>query len=271
MTVQLDRGILVAFEGIDGAGKTTQAARLASLLRLKGFEVVTTKEPTNGRYGQVIRQSARAGRLPAEEELALFLEDRREHLEQLVRPALERGAVVIVDRYYFSTVAYQGARGMQPSMLLALNEDFAEQPDLLVILDIDPAVGLQRVHGRGDVADLFENVHDLTRARAIFQALDKPFALHLDATLPVDELGWQVSEALYHGPLLRRMCTTARDEGADYCGHQHGGDCPWVQIGEGLERPATADQVRQLEAIMNDVEVDAMERVERVRALFAQG
>jgi dTMP kinase len=186
------RGRLIAFEGIDGAGKTTQARRLAATLRADGLEVIETKEPTNGPIGQRIRASAQTGRLPIDEELALFVADRREHVATLIRPALARGAWVLVDRYYPSTVAYQGARGKDPAELLALNESFAPRPDLLLIFDIDPRIGLARVRARGDVADLFEQVDQLAAARAVFATLSGDHVRTVDASADVDAVEGQI-------------------------------------------------------------------------------
>src|SRR5437867_1133610 len=93
-------GFLIAIEGIDGAGKTTQTQLLAGLLQDRGYEVVTTKEPTKGKWGTMLREKAKTGRLSPEEELNAFLNDRKEHIETIIRPNLEAGKVVIADRYY---------------------------------------------------------------------------------------------------------------------------------------------------------------------------
>ena len=178
-------GILVAVEGIDGAGKTTQVRRVEALLREAGVPVVVTKEPTSGAWGRRIRESARAGRMPPEEELEAFLRDREEHVRDLLLPALQDGKVVIVDRYYFSTVAYQGARGLDPAELLRRNA-FAPAPDILVVLDVPPEVGLRRVRERGDVADHFEREDELRRVREIFRTLDLPYLHLIDGTQAPD-------------------------------------------------------------------------------------
>jgi dTMP kinase len=197
------RGLLIAFEGIDGGGKTTQATRLRDHLVALGREVVLTKEPTNGPWGQRLRASAKTGRLPPEEELDLFLRDRAEHVTDEIQPALDRGAVVIIDRYYPSTVAYQGIRGWDPAELRARNEAFAPRPDLLVILDIAAERGLGRVASRGDTADAFERVDLLDRSRVIFQSMrDWPGALLIDATQPLEQVERRVHAALQ--PLLER-------------------------------------------------------------------
>ena len=117
-------GFLVVIEGIDGAGKSTQARVLGEQLTARGHRVVLTREPTMGKWGKLLRESAETGRLSIEEEVEMFLKDRREHVEELILPRLREGCVVIVDRYYFSTAAYQGARGVDPQELLRRNEEF---------------------------------------------------------------------------------------------------------------------------------------------------
>ena len=90
------------------------------------------------------------------------------------------GQIVIVDRYYFSTAAYQGARGCDPNELISRNEVFAPEPDLLVVIDIDPEMGLQRIKTRGDRANHFERTDTLRRARQIFLSIQKDYLLKLD-------------------------------------------------------------------------------------------
>ncbi|HRZ34937.1 MAG TPA: dTMP kinase, partial [Candidatus Paceibacterota bacterium] len=107
-------GFLLAIEGIDGAGKSVQAKAVAAVLLARGLDVVLTREPTRGPWGQLLRESAAKGRLSPADELKAFIEDRKQHVAELIRPSLEAGRIVITDRYYFSTVAYQGARGFNP-------------------------------------------------------------------------------------------------------------------------------------------------------------
>jgi dTMP kinase len=182
-------------EGVDGSGKTTQTQLLSEKLTEIGFEVVCTKEPTQGRWGRMLRESAQKGRLSPEEELNAFIEDRKEHVTQLIRPSLAAGKVVIVDRYYFSTAAYQGARGMDPVRLIQQNEAFAPEPNLLLLLDIAPKAGLRRVAGRGDIANLFENEAALVKSRAIFLNIHKPYLVRVDAEKTPDEIR---DEILFH-------------------------------------------------------------------------
>ena len=174
-------GFLVVIEGIDGAGKTTQADRLQERLQARNFRVLRTKEPTTGKWGQLLRDSAVTGRLSIEEEVETFIKDRREHVETKIMPALRQGMIVIIDRYYFSTAAYQGARGLDPQELIRRNEEFAPEPDLLVLLDADVTDGLDRVRTRGDRANLFEQTDTLRRAREIFLSISKPYLVKVDA------------------------------------------------------------------------------------------
>jgi dTMP kinase len=174
-------GFLTAIEGIDGAGKTTQAELVQKRLEALGIPVVRTKEPTSGKWGQLLRDSAQTGRLSIADEVETFIKDREEHVSNTIRPALHNGAVVIIDRYYFSMAAYQGARGLDPHELLRRNETFAPEPDLLVLLDVEVEKGLERVRARGDRANLFEQKESLRRAREIFLAIEKPYLLRLDA------------------------------------------------------------------------------------------
>lgn len=187
-----ERGILVAVEGIDGAGKTTQVRLLERVLSAASLAYVSTKEPTGGPWGQKIRASAQNGRMSTNDELDAFLRDRREHVQELIEPALATGKVVLVDRYYLSTVAYQGARGLDPLALLTLNA-FAPMPDVLIVLDVDPQTGLQRIRKRGDHADLFEREDELARAREIFLGLNVPNLHILDGTRPSSDIAREVA------------------------------------------------------------------------------
>lgn len=186
------RGRLIVFEGIDGAGKTTQARRLVAHLAASGVPALYTKEPTDGPHGRRIRATATAGRLPAEEELALFVADRREHVATVIEPALARGTTVIVDRYYLSTAAYQGARGLDPARILEQNEAFAPPPDVCFLLDIDPAAGVARVRGRDGVENHFEQQAALERCRAVFLTIDRPWLVRLDGALGEDALAAEI-------------------------------------------------------------------------------
>ncbi len=183
----MKRGWLIAFEGVDGSGKTTQVARLADVLRTRGLDVVTTHEPTDGGFGQRIRAMATSSEPPPpHEELRWFIEDRREHVKETIAPALERGAVVVTDRYFLSTVAYQGARGHDPGGLLARSEAEFPLPDLVLLLEIPPAGGLERVHRRGASEPAFEQREYLEEVAAIFHSVERDYVERVDAAADPD-------------------------------------------------------------------------------------
>lgn len=185
----MSQGLFIVIEGIDGTGKSTQAKRLAEWFHARGREVVLSREPTDGPWGKKLRESATSGRLSPEEELECFLNDRREHVEMTIKPALGEGKVVILDRYYFSTMAYQGARGFDPAEIRRRNEAFAPQPDLLLILDLSVESAHGRIGSRGDTANEFEQRDTLTRCREIFLSLqNEPFARVIDAEPSLNEV-----------------------------------------------------------------------------------
>ena len=171
----MNRGSLIAFEGIDGCGKSTQVAALTQTLQAAGHTVLQTYEPTDGRYGQRIRELSTAGEaIGVEEELRWFIEDRREHVRQMIQPALNAGHIVITDRYYLSTVAYQGARGLDPWVILQNSEEEFPIPDLALILTIDPTDALERIQKRGTALNQAFEQHDfLTRVAGIFKRLEE--------------------------------------------------------------------------------------------------
>jgi dTMP kinase len=180
--------LLVVLEGIDGTGKSTLARSLAQQLTLLGHDVVLSREPTDGPHGRRLRQSATLGRLSANEELETFIADRREHVSSLILPSLAAGRIVVLDRYYFSTAAYQGSRGLDWRAILDRNEAFAPEPDLLLILEIDPTQSLGRIQGRGDAANEFERLENLQKVDAVFRTLDRPYLRRFDATQSREQL-----------------------------------------------------------------------------------
>jgi dTMP kinase len=175
-------GALIVIEGIDGAGKSTQARGLVRRLRARGFDAVAFREPTRGPWGREIRRCAKeAGSLTPEQELDLFLKDRRDNVERNLSPSLAAGRIVVLDRYYFSSIAYQGAKGLDPGRVRRLNERIAVRPDLVFILDLGPELGLSRIAGRKTRDALFERAGYLRKVRAIFRSLKGRMFVHLDA------------------------------------------------------------------------------------------
>lgn len=172
------KGWLFVFEGIDGSGKTTQKKRVAEALRNRGRCVVELFEPTDGPFGRRIRESSRSDhdRLLVEEEMELFIRDRMENVENNIGPALERGDVVLLDRYYFSTMAYQGARGVDAESIRRRNEAFAPRPDRVLYFSVSVDTALERIRRtRGGVTDAFERRDYLERVKAMFDAFAERF------------------------------------------------------------------------------------------------
>jgi len=187
--MKLIRGVLFVLEGIDGTGKSTQSCLLMEKLEAKGFDTVCFKEPSDSRWGREIRQKAKfSDSLTPEQELELFLADRRENVEKNIKPALLKKKVVVLDRYYFSTIAYQGAKGIDTERIRRENEVFAVKPDLVFILDIDPDSGLKRVDKRGVKDLLFEQADYLAEVRKIFQSFQGESYIHINTSGPIDEV-----------------------------------------------------------------------------------
>ncbi len=160
--------MLIAIEGIDGAGKTTVARYLFEELKRRGYDVVLLKEPTESEYGRRVRELLRSGKSNPHLELKLFLRDREWNVQNNVLPALEKGKIVVMDRYYYSTIAYQGASGIDADYIKRLNERFPK-PDLVIILDVRPEVALKRIKDRRK--ERFENPDFLRKVREIFRSI----------------------------------------------------------------------------------------------------
>lgn len=195
-------GRLVVFEGLDGCGKTTQLERAAARLREAGHEPLVTREPSDGPWGRRIREMAQSGQAVApEEELRWFLEDRREHAEQELCPALAAGRLVLCDRYFISTVAYQGARGLDWRRILDESEAAFPLPELVLLFEVAPASALERVHARGEELEtVFERADFLARVAGIFAAIERPYLERIDASGSPDEV-----EAATREVLARRL------------------------------------------------------------------
>jgi dTMP kinase len=186
-------GFLIVFEGTDGTGKSTQLALLSSTLADLGQQVVSTCEPTEGTYGQQIRLLyTNREQMSLEEELALFIADRKEHVETLLLPALQEGKVVLCDRYYLSTMAYQGAAGLDPAEILKKN-DFAPTPDLALLFYAPITTGVERITvNRGDSLNDFEKEEYLHKVALQFEQMQLPCITRIDARGTIESIQREV-------------------------------------------------------------------------------
>jgi dTMP kinase len=157
-----EKGYFISFEGIDGSGKSTQIQKLARFLETLGFDVIITREPGGSVGAEEIRNLLLQGnvdRWSAETEILLFTAARRDHLERIILPAMEDNKIVICDRFTDSTRMYQGMRGPNLRNLVdMLNEKIINcDPDLTIVIDIDPQISLKRAKSRETVEERFED------------------------------------------------------------------------------------------------------------------
>lgn len=195
--ILVNGGMLIVFEGIDGTGKSTQLHLLAERLGQLGYAVVSTREPTDGPYGRKIRELfVDRGTVSHDEELELFIADRDQHVQEVIAPALADGCVVLCDRYYLSTVAYQGANGFDPDFIMGKNKDFPV-PDLAIIFEIDPAQGIHRIQNqRNEHPNTFEEESNLRKVAAIFASMQQGYIRRINASDTIENIHGQVFEAV---------------------------------------------------------------------------
>lgn len=197
-------GLFISFEGIDGSGKSTQARLLAEHLRAAGHDVVLTREPGGSPGAEEIRALVLEGdpdRWSAETEVLLFTAARRDHLEKTIRPATAAGKIVICDRFADSTRVYQGiSRGDLRGAVDTLHKTMiGTEPDLTVLIDMDPAVGLARAKGRQTAEERFEDfgVDLQIKMRAGFLDLAREFSnrfVVIDGARDIDDVAADVAK-----------------------------------------------------------------------------
>ncbi len=188
--MKLDRGYLIALEGVDGTGKSTQCRLLAEALESEGVPVVALREPTEGVWGRKIRKILAEGRgdVSPEEELQYFINDRREDVERNIRPALQQNKIVLIDRYYYSTAAYQGALGFDPVKIIEDNEAFAPRPDRVFIIQVSLDESFRRIEAGREGFSSFEKRGYLEKVRAIFDTFTGDHILRIDSTGPKEKV-----------------------------------------------------------------------------------
>ena len=172
----MKKSLFIVIDGIDGSGKTEIVKMLHNYLSsaYKKYRVLTTREPTDGRYGKRIRKMLREEKDPksnGRKIMELFVKDRQRHLKNEIEPFLESGnAVVLCDRYYYSTIAFQAAQGLDVNELIAKNKPF-RKPEIAFILDVKPEIALERMVYRQK--EKFEHLEFMRKIRANFLKMPK--------------------------------------------------------------------------------------------------
>jgi len=217
--------MFIAVDGIDGAGKTTLVRLLAEAL--SPLSVITTKEPTdNSKWGQRLRKAAVEGRLPPDKELEYFRKDREHHIDNIIKPALASGSIVITDRYVDSTLAFQAQTPEEADSLYERIVDDIVIPDITFILLCDVEIGLQRVRTRdGDNLTQFENVKVLDRAEKIYASREGDNYALINASISPDNTFQQAITAIKERlssdhkvmQVLSNTPSSQHEKGCAYC------------------------------------------------------
>lgn len=189
-------GFLFVLEGIDGSGKTCACKELVGKLQSIGYDVIYLREPTDlNQWGREIRARSPTGELTPEEELDLFIKDREWHIANRILPALKEGKIVLLDRYFFATGAYQSAvMDLHWSEILRRNREGinAPEPDVVFVLDVPAEIGLERATGRTGKANLqFEKLDRLIKVRqAYLEMIEEDTGNYklIDSKKPLDEV-----------------------------------------------------------------------------------
>jgi len=181
------KGTFICIEGLDASGKTTQTRRLVKELRRRGFEAMYTTEPSPGDIGKFIRTHIlqRKRRVPIAVEALLFAVDRVDHLERRIKPALEEGKIVVSDRYVYSSLAYQGAAGLDLNWIQEINRSVVT-PDLAIYIDVPPEVVVKRIKRKRSV---MEKLEVQRKVRDVYMKFVKDGRLvRVDGNRPRDEV-----------------------------------------------------------------------------------
>lgn len=192
-------GKFIVFEGLDGSGQSTQASLLRDFLIEKGFEIIITKEPTkDSEAGRKIRQilDEKIKTEPIELQ-RLMIQDRKEHLEKVIIPALREGKWVISDRYFFSTFAFGTSDGLDLEQLIKLNDNFL-LPDLTFILKVSPKVCIERINQRGKAKTLFEKEAKLTKVWETYRIMPEKFenAVIVEGERPINVIHEEIKNII---------------------------------------------------------------------------
>ena len=197
----LKEGKLIVLEGIDGCGKTTQCHKIIDFLREKNYRACYLKEPSDGVFGRRIRESMLRGRrFFLEEEYFFFLKDREDDVEKNIIPNLKAGKFVILDRYYFSSMAYQGVlfKDFNFQRIQRENERFAIIPNIVFIMNISVNLALGRIYKDNKRAreDIFEKKKYLEEVRKAFQSFNSPYIIHINGQDSLEKISKNLCKIL---------------------------------------------------------------------------
>lgn len=203
---QRNRGLFVVLEGLDGSGKTTIAWMLVKELEKEGHKVVYTYEPTDSEVVGVVKTRYNELR-DAYVDALTFALDRLLHVKSVIKPSLERGYIVISDRYFYSSVAYQSAGGAPMEWVLEVNK-WALRPDLAVYLDVDPIIGLKRKSGSHSRFSEFEELDLLFKVReAYLKMVSMGLLVMVNAERPIEEVFTEIYGLVKNALLHRELST----------------------------------------------------------------
>ncbi|MFQ6064680.1 MAG: dTMP kinase [Candidatus Bathyarchaeia archaeon] len=181
------KGVFICIEGLDASGKSTHARQLVRNLRRKGFDTLYTTEPSSGWIGEFIRTYVlqRKKRVPSIVEALLFAADRADHVEAKIKPALQRGMIVVCDRYLYSSLAYQGGAGLDLDWIWQINKN-AITPDLAIYTDVPPEVVVKRIRRKKSVMERLEIQRKVHRIYA--NLVEDGLLVRVDGNRPKDEV-----------------------------------------------------------------------------------
>ncbi|ASI13661.1 thymidylate kinase [Candidatus Mancarchaeum acidiphilum] len=187
--------MFIVIEGVDGAGKTTQVNILKGKV-VGGKSVRTTKEPTDGKIGKLIRELLSGKNLDNLKMQLLFAADREEHLNSLIKDSIDSNEILVSDRYIFSSLSYGIASGLDAQWLIGVNSQFPV-PDMTIIIDLEPDVSLSRISAR-DSKEAFENIKFLTEVRKAYKFLAGKYSncFIIDGSKSIDEVQQTIIELI---------------------------------------------------------------------------
>ncbi|MCL7403033.1 MAG: dTMP kinase [Thaumarchaeota archaeon] len=184
-----NEGFFIAIEGIDGSGKTTHSRRLVKWLSKHGLKSLYTREPTDSAIGRMLKKMARQKNVDSRIEALLFAADRLEHLNKVILPYVKKKYVVVSDRYVYSSLAYQTVAIGDPEWVVEINK-FAHKPDLTILLDVKPEIGLSRIKKR---KTRFEKEDFLQKVRQEYLRLAEKDGLKIiDASKNIEEVFYEI-------------------------------------------------------------------------------